>query len=223
MKKVLCGSLLILGSMRGFAGEGTKLEILHSDNKVFYRAVDETFYEVESSRKVKEATECKATDGSTFTAPAGALVVKIKNLGEYLAGSENHSTGVAVAVQPENQGQVFANQQVAPNGNAAPSSVESQMLMQVNQERARHGLRPLAMSASLSQGSNSQSSAMANRRKMYHSGQPVAENVAAGQSSVPEVVRSWMNSPGHRANILNPNATQFGGSGINSYWTMQVR
>ncbi len=36
------------------------------------------------------------------------------------------------------------------------------------------------------------------------------ENVAAGQRSGTEVVSAWMNSPGHRANILNPAYTEIG-------------
>ena len=37
-----------------------------------------------------------------------------------------------------------------------------------------------------------------------------AENIAAGYTTPEEVVGGWMNSPGHRANILNPNLTEIG-------------
>lgn len=36
------------------------------------------------------------------------------------------------------------------------------------------------------------------------------ENIAAGQSTPEEVVNAWMNSPGHRANILNPDYEYLG-------------
>ena len=36
------------------------------------------------------------------------------------------------------------------------------------------------------------------------------ENIAAGQSSPQNVMDSWMNSPGHRANILDPDFTEMG-------------
>lgn len=42
--------------------------------------------------------------------------------------------------------------------------------------------------------------------RVSKAGYPIAgggENIAAGQSSVQQVMRSWMNSSGHRANILN--------------------
>ncbi len=37
-----------------------------------------------------------------------------------------------------------------------------------------------------------------------------AENVAAGQPDVRSTISDWMGSPGHRANLLNPQVTQFG-------------
>jgi uncharacterized protein YkwD len=51
------------------------------------------------------------------------------------------------------------------------------------------------------------------------------ENVAAGYGSAGSVVEGWMNSPGHRANILNAAFTQIGvavayGADGTPYWTM---
>ncbi len=39
----------------------------------------------------------------------------------------------------------------------------------------------------------------------------VGENLARGGGSASGYVSMWMNSPGHRANILNPNFTRMGG------------
>lgn len=52
-----------------------------------------------------------------------------------------------------------------------------------------------------------------------------AENVAAGYGSAAGVVDGWMNSSGHRANILNPSMTQIGVAAATAadgttYWTM---
>jgi uncharacterized protein YkwD len=44
---------------------------------------------------------------------------------------------------------------------------------------------------------------MTNRQSLRHTHAAVAENLAMGQRTSREVVRDWMNSPGHRANILN--------------------
>ncbi|KAF0675400.1 CAP domain-containing protein [Profundibacterium mesophilum] len=47
-----------------------------------------------------------------------------------------------------------------------------------------------------------------------------AENVAEGYGDLPRVLRAWMASPGHRANILDPRATLFGMARAGDYWTM---
>lgn len=48
------------------------------------------------------------------------------------------------------------------------------------------------------------------------------ENIASGQKSASEVVNAWMNSPGHRANILNSSYSRIGSASVNidgtHYW-----
>jgi uncharacterized protein YkwD len=49
------------------------------------------------------------------------------------------------------------------------------------------------------------------------------ENIAAGQQTPAQVVEAWMNSSGHRANILNPNFTHMAvgidkGGNMGMYW-----
>ena len=56
------------------------------------------------------------------------------------------------------------------------------------------------------------------------SGGAMGENIAAGQNSPASVMNSWMNSEGHRANILSGDFTSIGigyvksGSGYGHYW-----
>lgn len=55
----------------------------------------------------------------------------------------------------------------------------------------------------------------------YSSG---GENIAAGQKTASQVMNSWLNSSGHRANILSKNYTQLGvgfyaGGLYDTYWT----
>ncbi|MEV0476641.1 CAP domain-containing protein, partial [Streptomyces prunicolor] len=52
----------------------------------------------------------------------------------------------------------------------------------------------------------------------------IGENIACGQRTATEVVEGWMNSPGHRANILKPDFTHIGigfagGGQMGTYWT----
>ncbi|MFE7443353.1 CAP domain-containing protein [Streptomyces chartreusis] len=110
-----------------------------------------------------------------------------------------------------------------------------------NRERVRAGLRPLAADPTLTVAAQSYSSDMAARAFYSHTSpegtQPwdraaaagsrmraIGENIACGQRSPAEVVEGWMNSPGHRANILKRDFTHIGigfagGGPAGTYWT----
>lgn len=51
-----------------------------------------------------------------------------------------------------------------------------------------------------------------------------AENIAKGQKTPKEIVNAWMNSAGHRANILNGNLTYIGvgNDSRENTWTQQL-
>lgn len=103
---------------------------------------------------------------------------------------------------------------------------EQQVIDQTNSQRARYGLRPLALDTNLMQSSRNHCYWMAKNSTLKHSGQPVAENIAQGQSTATEAVNDWMNSPGHRANMLNTSYTRIGvsawtGSNGQVFWCQQ--
>ena len=50
----------------------------------------------------------------------------------------------------------------------------------------------------------------------------VAENIARGQRTVREVHEGWMNSPGHRANNLLPDITEFGIVMVDDTWVLML-
>ncbi|MOA18351.1 Cysteine-rich secretory protein family protein [compost metagenome] len=47
------------------------------------------------------------------------------------------------------------------------------------------------------------------------------ENIAMGQKTPEEVMKAWMNSPGHKANILNANFNYIGVGYDNNYWVQE--
>lgn len=101
------------------------------------------------------------------------------------------------------------------------SLLESRVLALTNRERRARGCRALRDSTVLRRAARGHSVTMARHGRMSHQlpGEPrftaritnagyrgwriVAENVARGFSGPAAVVRAWMRSPGHRANILN--------------------
>lgn len=107
------------------------------------------------------------------------------------------------------------------------TAYEAQVLQIVNTERAKAGCRPLAYNAKLRAAAYKHSADMAARDYFSHDTpegvsfatritnegyrwSAAAENIAKGQRTPDDVMRAWMNSPGHRANILNCNLKDLG-------------
>ena len=95
-----------------------------------------------------------------------------------------------------------------------------------NKQRALNGCKALHADARLTESGRGHSAYMAQtgsfshtgrggsdfvyRGKVAHYPRPLAENIAYGYRTGVEVVKAWMASPGHRANILNCKATTVG-------------
>ncbi len=109
-----------------------------------------------------------------------------------------------------------------------------------NAERAANGCPALAVDERLDQAARGHSADMAAQDYFDHQSKdgrtfadrikaaghpaPGAENIAAGQRTPEAVVKGWMASPGHRANILNCGLKTLGvgmarGGGYGTYWT----
>ena len=99
------------------------------------------------------------------------------------------------------------------------TSYRNQMLALLNQDRADNGLSPLAMDEALNTVAQYHAQDMSDRQYFAHinldgwtpwermsyfgvSYYSAGENIAVGQDSPQEVETAWMNSQGHRANIL---------------------
>ncbi len=105
---------------------------------------------------------------------------------------------------------------------------DQRILELVNQERSKQNLKPLILVQELDTAADGHSNRMAsgdffshtdpkdgssagNRiEKNNYQWKTWGENIAAGYSSPESVMQGWMNSSGHRANILNPNFTHLG-------------
>ncbi|MNF44108.1 Cysteine-rich secretory protein family protein [compost metagenome] len=127
------------------------------------------------------------------------------------------------------------------------------LLAQVNAARAKPRMcggkrfaaaRPLTWSSALGTAAQQHSRSMANRDYFSHNdpngdspfdraraagyrGRQVGENIAAGQGSPRTAMDSWLASPGHCANLMNPRFTQVGAAYASQtqsengiYWTM---
>lgn len=141
-----------------------------------------------------------------------------------------------VVKQPEVKTPVVNN-----NANASVSSYERQVVDLVNAERAKAGVAPLTLDSSISNVARTKSQDMATNNYFAHTSPTYGsagsmlsqfgvkysawgENIASGQKTPQQVVTAWMNSQGHRENILSSTFTKIGvGYATNSkgvaYWT----
>lgn len=125
-----------------------------------------------------------------------------------------------------------------PQLESTVSSYESEVIRLVNEIRQQNGLRPLAANWELSRVARYKSQDMRDNGYFSHNsptyGTPfqmlsafglsyrtAGENIAKGYASPQAVVNGWMNSSGHRANILNASYTQIGVGYVSggNYWT----
>ncbi len=119
----------------------------------------------------------------------------------------------------------------AADGASAPAGsqlipVERQVIDRVNDERFRRGLWPLKIDTELMQSARGHAVWMTRNHQLQHTSRPVGENIAMGQRTTREAVRDWMDSPGHRANILNRRYLRVGAAAYLTeegtiYWCMQ--
>jgi uncharacterized protein YkwD len=115
-------------------------------------------------------------------------------------------------------------------------------LVEINTFRSKHGLGPLVLDTRLSRAAAMQAEDQAARNRIGHRGSDgsmpknraaragyrsniVAENVASGQKSFSDAMRSWEGSSGHRRNLLLPNVNAAGialaeTENGRAYWTL---
>ncbi len=174
-----------------------------------------------------------------------------KNLGYYYFEPVNTNNNIEIKTNiekaPVNKGaettQAPSNERATTEAatTAAPSvsNYERRVVELVNVERQKNGLAPLTLDSAISNVARIKSKDMSDNNYFAHQSPTYGsagdmlsqhgirysawgENIAAGQRTPEEVVSAWMNSPGHRANILASHFTKIGVGYVNNgrpYWT----
>ena len=141
----------------------------------------------------------------------------------------------------KNPNSIYPGQKITIPTDKAGSSYEEQVVQLVNQERAKVGLKPLKSNWEVARVARYKSQDMIDKNYFSNTsptnGSPLdmmknfgitystaGENIAAGQATPKEVVNAWMNSEGHRKNILSSQFTEIGvgyakGGSYGHYWT----
>ncbi|WP_036708782.1 CAP domain-containing protein [Paenibacillus pinihumi] len=155
------------------------------------------------------------------------------------SGSNNGSTPTA----PSKPGTTTPDKPDSSNGSnggtaTEQSKFEAEVVRLVNVERGKAGLKPLASDSALARVALDKAKDMYNNHYFSHTsptyGSPfdmmtqygikysyAGENIASGQQSPAQVMNDWMNSQGHRENILNANFNKIGVGYYNGQWVQE--
>lgn len=173
---------------------------------------------------------------TTYTVRSGDTMWKI---------AVKHQVGLSEIIsknpQIKNPAMIYPGQKLTIPTATAINSLENEVIRLTNVERTKRGLPALKSNWELSRCARYKSQDMINKNYFAHQsptyGSPFdmiesfgikmasgGENIAMGQRTPQEVVAAWMNSPGHRGNILSTAYTQIGVGVAKSksgsyYWT----
>ncbi|MBN8190589.1 SafA/ExsA family spore coat assembly protein [Bacillus sp. NTK074B] len=182
-----------------------------------------------NSSKVSAAGTYKVTYGDTMWKIAVKNQVGVSEL-------------ISANPQISNPNMIYPGQSLnIPGVNSTSQNYTYEVVKLVNVERSKVGLPPLKENWELSRVARYKSEDMINKNYFSHTSptygspfqmmkdfgisyQAAGENIAAGQRTPAEVVEAWMNSEGHRKNILSPTYTEIGvgyvkGGSYGHYWT----
>lgn len=199
-----------------------------------------TSYKGSDTISLKINSNIMVQNGKTVYLDVSPKIMNNRTLVPLRAISE--SFGAEVEWLEESYTVMISTQATNGTPENSTSEFEKQVFNLVNEERSKNGLSPLTWNNSVADVARAHSKDMGERNFMSHTNPDglspfdrlknagisytmAAENIAAGQSTPQQVMQSWMNSDGHRKNILNPNLTQIGigyynsGSSYKHYWT----
>jgi uncharacterized YkwD family protein len=177
--------------------------------------------------KIKENTQTAVTQKQPTQTLPGKTVQQPTR-----AATQPSQTAASEPVQQSTAGTASAKQTTS-----SLSAFEQQVVDLTNKERAKNGLPALKVDPTLSKMAHEKARDMSANNYFSHTsptyGSPfdmmkqfgitynyAGENIAMGQQTPQDVVNAWMNSAGHRANILNASYTYIGVGYVaqGNYW-----
>lgn len=196
--------------------------------------------EVTTTSTVPVTTTAAATTQApttTTTAPATTTTTKASTTAAPKKKNNSKTTTTTKAASKKPAAQTPAQNQTV---SGAQTGFESDMLKQVNAQRAKNGKSALTLNQSLCASARVRASEIAKDGCFFHtrpdgsgcftaisgvSYRTAGENIAMGTwgyYGVDEIMDGWMNSEGHRANILNGDFSEVGFGCVvvngNGYW-----
>ncbi len=168
---------------------------------------------------------------STIQVAAQTVTYTVKSGDSMWKIAERYQIGVSeiIAQNPQikNPALIYPGQKLTIPNLDAVKTWENEVIRLANAERSKKGLPALGANWQLSRCARYKSQDMINKNYFAHQsptyGSPfdmmesfglrfaaAGENIAMGQQSPQAVITAWMNSPGHRGNILSTSYSQIG-------------
>ena len=195
-------------------------------------------------KKLRIMMATAALTGSLLVMPAEAALTHTVVRGDTMwkiASRYEVGTSEVIQANPQisNPDLIYPGQKLTvPQVDSAVAAYEAEVVRLVNEIRQENGLKPLTADWELSRVARYKSQDMKDKGYFAHNsptyGTPfqmikafglsfrtAGENIARGYATPQAVVNGWMNSSGHRANILNSAYTRIGVGYVaqGNYWT----
>lgn len=179
-------------------------------------------------------------------AVGGKVVLKLKNWNKRVVWSSSKKSVATVSSKGAVRGKKKGTAKITAKAGGKKyvcrvtvgksSGYAAEILKLVNKERKKSGLTALVLDSKLCKAADKRAGEL---NRLFDHSRPdgsscftvlaeygisygaAGENIAAGYTSAKEVVKGWMNSPGHRANILSKNFKALGVGHVKNgrhYW-----
>ncbi|MGB8454964.1 MAG: CAP domain-containing protein [Anaerocolumna sp.] len=216
------GSYKYVGTAKSNSYKDTGLKA----NKTYYykvKACDKVNGKILVSKLSNKVTATPYKNGSKAT-----IIYSGSNnadINAIIKNALNGKTTTATTTKTTTPAKTPARTTTSADSNNYDSSFASQVLKLVNAERAKGGVSALTMSQALTAPANKRAQEIVQQFSHTRpngtqwstvldeynvSVRTAGENLAYGYNTPEAVVEGWMNSPGHRANIMNPNFNKIG-------------
>ncbi|MFI0773653.1 CAP domain-containing protein [Streptomyces sp. NPDC021212] len=192
-------------------------------------------WDAEKAEKTASANRAKKAKGAARASRSSSATPRAHTTG---APATTLSATAPAAAKSKAPATTAPATKAAASPSSAAAGAEEQVVELVNSERAKVGCSPVKVNAKLTAAAEAHSKDMAEHSDMSHTGSDgsspgdriekagyswstYGENVAYGYSSAKSVMEGWMNSSGHKANILNCDFKEIG-VGLaqhGDYWT----
>lgn len=220
------------------SGQGATIQLLQDLNKNGLADANEV---LQSTTLGSPKLHAKKFGNIDTTLEAGTYFLRVSAAGK---GNTNYRLNLASMPLPAD---TAASPALTTSTSNPLQSIIDQVVTLTNDFRRQNGLPALTLNNKLSAAAQTHSQNMAVQDFFSHTGKDgstpsnrisaagynwstAAENIAAGYSTANDVVQGWINSPGHRANLLNANlkdigvgyyylANDTGSQNWNYYWT----